>query len=44
MEEKEYAGTYLIQQSFRVGRKHFVLGVDEAAAEKYLLAERHNHP
>lgn len=44
MEEKEYAGTYLIQQSFRVGRKHFVLGVDEEAAEKYLLAERHNHP
>jgi len=40
MEEKEYAGSYQIEQSFRLGKKHFVLGVDEKAQEKYLLAER----
>lgn len=40
MEEKEYAGSYQIEQSFRLGKKHFVFGVDEKAQEKYLLAER----
>lgn len=40
MEEKEYVGSYQIEQSFRLGKKHFVLGVDEKAPEKYLLAER----
>ena len=40
MEEKEYAGDYRIEQSFTFGRHHFVIGIDENAAEKYLLAER----
>lgn len=40
MEEKEYAGDCRIEQSFTFGRHHFVIGIDENAAEKYLLAER----
>lgn len=41
MEEKEYAGSYRIEQMLRFGKKHFVLGLDDKAEEKYLLAERH---
>lgn len=44
MEEKEYAGSYRIEQMLRFGKKYFVLGLDDRAEEKYLLAERHtNH-
>lgn len=40
MEDKEYAGDYRIEQSFTFGRHHFVIGIDDNADEKYLLAER----
>lgn len=40
MDRNEYAGNYRIEQSFQLGKKHFVLGFDENAEEKYLLAER----
>lgn len=43
MEEKEYAGGYRIEQMLRFGKKHFVLGFDDRAEEKYLLAERHTN-
>lgn len=43
MEEKEYAGGYRIEQMLRFGKKHFVLGFDDRAGEKYLLAERHTN-
>lgn len=43
MEEKEYAGSYRIEQMLRFGKKHFVLGLDDKAEEKYLLAERHTN-
>ncbi len=43
MEEKEYAGSYRIDQMLRFGKKHFVLGLDDRAEEKYLLAERHTN-
>ncbi len=43
MEEKEYAGSYRIEQMLRFGKKYFVLGLDDRAEEKYLLAERHTN-
>lgn len=43
MEEKEYAGGYRIEQMLRFGKKHFVLGFDDRAEEKYLLAEHHTN-
>lgn len=43
MEEKEYAGSYRIEQMLRFGKKYFVLGLDDRAEGKYLLAERHTN-
>lgn len=40
MKDKEYAGDYRIDQSFTFGRRHFVIGIDDNADDKYLLAER----
>ena len=37
--EKDYAGSYEIQQVVEVGRKRFVIGVDENNADPYMVAD-----
>lgn len=38
-DEKEYAGSYEIQQVVEVGRKRFVIGVDEKNPDPYMVAD-----
>ena len=38
-DEKEYAGSYEIQQVVEIGRKRFVIGVDENNADPYMVAD-----
>ena len=38
-DEKEYAGNYEIQQVVEVGRKRFVIGVDEKSEDPYMIAD-----